>query len=102
MIIQWQLTSAGHCMSWVHVATRYVSNGKQHCWEVCYPIWQWRVSKKLRVSGNMLHNILNFLLTRNRIMEILCPNFIATCMYILNWNVTMRWPWMDWCSNISP
>jgi hypothetical protein len=53
---------------------------KQHCWEVCGPIWLWHVPRKLSVSGRVFYKFRVVLLTRNGSMESLGANFVSLCI----------------------
>jgi hypothetical protein len=76
VIIRSHLTLAVHCVSWVHLRTLCVSSW-QHCWEVCYSIWWWRVSETLSISRHLLYNIFSLFLTENHAIESLCANFFS-------------------------
>jgi hypothetical protein len=66
MIIPSQLTPAVLCASWAHLAACCAS-WQQKCFEVCYPIWRWSVSRKLIVSRYVLCNIFDLFLSNKEL-----------------------------------
>jgi hypothetical protein len=63
MIIHPQKTPVMHCVTWVHVTMHYILSWQLY-WEVCYSNWGWHASRKLSVSGHMLHDTFNLLFNK--------------------------------------
>lgn len=67
-------------ISWVHQTVSFIP--WQHCWEVCYPIWWWSVSKK---KGHLMTCCITFFTFFN--MESLwssCMRILFRTMYIVS------------------
>jgi hypothetical protein len=54
----------------------------KYCWPAYYPIWLWRVTRKLNVSGHMFYNIFKMILCKEVYSLgglFLIPNLFAIC-----------------------
>jgi hypothetical protein len=76
VIIQSQLSPAVHCVSWVHLTSRFMYR-RDNTAEKCYPFWRWRVSWK-----QMLKQMLDLFLRANHTIHSLWANFVSTYIYL--------------------
>ena len=92
-IVSWQSTGSitllaerTYLQTMVYETTRCPSSDRL----IPCSIWLSRLSRKLHVTGHMLHNILDLLLTRNRATESLYANIFSASTYRIKGNAEMK------------